>query len=136
MRMFRVERPTVDSDIRPVAVLRDVRFRDHVTFAAERDDHVSVMPMRWCTQHRTLNDETLKAIRAQWVLSQLPLTKFLPSSFHNGAHQPIIAVISMAGARNGAHPIAIASAIIPSMRPVDLRFESLRLPASSSTTTE
>jgi hypothetical protein len=40
--------------------------------------------------------------------------------------------ISICFVASGATPIAIASAIIPSMRPVDLRLLGLRFPASSS----
>ena len=45
---------------------------------------------------------------------------------------PIKASISMTGcALNGATPIAIASATMPSIRPTERFFDGLRLPASS-----
>jgi hypothetical protein len=50
-------------------------------------------------------------------------------------YQTISVEISICFVKSGATPTAIASAIIPSMRPVDLRLLGLRLPASPTAMT-
>jgi len=73
----------------------------------------------------------------QRALTKLALTRGAVEMLHVGHahHHPIRAATSIAGARSGATPIAIASATKPSIRPVERFLLGLRLPASSSTIT-